>query len=126
MSGSETIYNNYFKAKDRFSSFCYKSGYEPDIISDYVNFGMQISSLHKQGAKEENLLLCEYFLRQVYLNVLEAISDPRHTATFRKICLDSIYTPLFGLRRYYNRFEHGDVNYLRLKQKLQHVQPPLD
>ena len=80
----------------------------------------------EHDADEENLLLCELFLRQVYFHLLDAIQDSTRSRIFRRVCLDSIHTPLFCLKRYYYQFEQGDVKFLALQQQLRLIQISLD
>jgi len=126
MSDPKTIYFDFFKAQDRFLNAQYEYGFEPDIIADYIHSAVLLGSHHEKGARAENLLLCELFLRQVYTHLLDAIANPLHSGVFRRVCLDSIHTPLHCLQRYYCQIEHGDIKFIQLKQKLQHVQAPLD
>lgn len=92
MKRRKDIFNAFFKAQDRFQ-LAAPSGFEPDVIHDYIHWGMVLSSSYEHEAEDENLLLCELFLRQVYFHLLEAIQDPTRTRTFRRVCLDSVHTP---------------------------------
>ncbi|HGF3750724.1 TPA: hypothetical protein ACF4EY_004070 [Vibrio parahaemolyticus] len=125
MKRRKDIFNAFFKAQDRFQ-LAAPSGFEPDVIHDFIHCGMVLSSSYEHEAEDENLLLCELFLRQVYFHLLEAIQDPTRTRTFRRVCLDSVHTPLFCLKRYYYQFEHGDVKFLQLQQQLRLIQTSLD
>lgn len=126
MSEQTAVYNGFFKAKDRFLNAHNEAGFEPDVIYEYIHWGMLMSSLHWQGVRQENSLLCELFLKQVYQDMLDAISNPKHTRIYRRVCLDSVNKPLVALKRYYSQFEHGEEVYLRLKHQLRFVQAPLD
>ncbi|WCE31353.1 hypothetical protein [Vibrio sp. SCSIO 43137] len=126
MSEQARIYNGFYKSQDRFATAHCREGFEPDVISDYIYWAMIIASYHEPGSKSENPLLCELHLRKVYSDLLSAISNTRYTATFRRVCLDSIHTPLLALKRYYYQFENGDITFMELKQQLQYVQAPLD
>ncbi|MGD1467898.1 hypothetical protein [Vibrio harveyi] len=126
MDSSQAIYNAFFKAQDRFLHVYAPSGFEPDVIHDYIHWGMVLSSIYDHDAEHENLLLCELYLRQVYFHLLDAIQDPARNRIFRRVCLDSIHTPLLCLKRYYYQFEDGDVKFLSLQQQLRLIQTPLD
>ncbi|MCR9592926.1 hypothetical protein NB525_02745 [Vibrio alginolyticus] len=121
MDNKRDIFNAFFKAQDRFL-LAAPHGFEPDVIHDYIHWGMVLSSCYEHDADEENLLLCELFLRQVYFHLLDAIQD----STRSRVCLDSIHTPLFCLKRYYYQFEQGDVKFLALQQQLRLIQISLD
>ncbi|EHC9868870.1 TPA: hypothetical protein ACVOYR_003920 [Vibrio alginolyticus] len=125
MDNKRDIFNAFFKAQDRFL-LAAPHGFEPDVIHDYIHWGMVLSSCYEHDADEENLLLCELFLRQVYFHLLDAIQDSTRSRIFRRVCLDSIHTPLFCLKRYYYQFEQGDVKFLTLQQQLRLIQISLD
>ncbi|BDR12173.1 hypothetical protein [Vibrio sp. STUT-A11] len=126
MDSSNVIFNAFFKAQDRFLHAHAPSGFEPDVIYDYIHWGMVLASEYEHEAEDENLLLCELFLRQVYFHLLDAIQDQRRSRTFRRVCLDSIHTPLFCLKRFYYQFKRGNVKYLSLQQQLRLIQMQLD
>ncbi|MHC0045700.1 hypothetical protein ACGDLY_020645 [Vibrio campbellii] len=126
MDSSQAIYNAFFKAQDRFLHVYAPSGFEPDVIHDYVHWGMVLSSIYDHDAEHQNLLLCELYLRRVYFHLLDAIQDPTRSRIFRRVCLDSIHTPLLCLKRYYYQFEDGNVKFLSLQQQLRLIQTPLD
>ena len=126
MDNQKQVYNAFYKSQDRFLEKECQCGFEPDIISEYLYWGMIIASRYEQGSKHENPLMCEMFLRQIYFHLLEAIRDPNRNHVFRQICLDSIHTPLLSLKRYYSHWENGDLNFLKLQQLLQRLQTPLD
>lgn len=120
------LYNSYFKAKDRFLAYRGPSiGFEQDIIYDFIHSGINLASSHEQEAEHENWLLCELFLRQVYFALLNAIEDPTRSMIFRRVSLDSIYTPLIYLKRFYDQFDYGAQHFASLQQQLQRVQTPL-
>ncbi|HGF7167574.1 TPA: hypothetical protein AB5F34_003726, partial [Vibrio mimicus] len=120
------LYNAFFKAQDRFLVHEIESGFEPDVIYDYIHCARLIASHHYEGAKEQNFLLCELFLRQIYFHFLDAIQDPTRSRVFRRVCLDSIYILLMELNKCYQQVENGERQLQRLKQKLQQIQAPLD
>ena len=62
---------------------------------------MALSSLYERDTEYENTLLCEFYLRQVYFHLIDAIQDPCRGKIFRRVCLDAIHTPLLCLKRYY-------------------------
>ncbi|MBN3572373.1 hypothetical protein [Vibrio neptunius] len=126
MDSQKPLYNAFFKAQDRFVDRYTPSGFEPDIIHDYIHWAMTLSSLYEQGTENENPLLCELYLRQVYFHLIEAIQDPVRSRTFRRVCLDAIHTPLLCLKRYYYQWEDGDIQFLNLQQHLQRIQTPHD
>ncbi|EMY6821066.1 hypothetical protein ABCL23_003438, partial [Vibrio cholerae] len=91
MENRTWLYNAFFKAQDRFLAYEVESGFEPEVIYDYIHCARLLASHHYQGAKEQNFLLCELFLRQIYFHFLDAIQDPTRSRIFRRVCLDSIY-----------------------------------
>ncbi len=60
MKRRKDIFNAFFKAQDRFQ-LAAPSGFEPDVIHDYIHWGMVLSSSYEHEAEDENLLLCELF-----------------------------------------------------------------
>ncbi|WP_047042625.1 hypothetical protein [Vibrio mexicanus] len=126
MDNQDLLYNAYYKAQDRFLDLHTQGGFEPDVIHDYIHWGMLLASQYESGASSENPLLCELFLRQLYFHLIDAIEDPLRSRIFRRVCLDSIHTPLICLKRYYYQYENGDVKFLLIKQQLQRIQAPLD
>ncbi|WP_070964157.1 hypothetical protein [Vibrio sonorensis] len=126
MEPNQSLYKAFFDAQDRFLAPTGPAGFEPDVIGDYIHSTTMLTSLYEPGAEQENNLLCELFLRQVYTHLLDAIADPSRSRIFRRVCLDSIHLPLIHLKRYYYQFDNGDAVFRALKQKLQYVQAPLD
>ncbi|MFM2588118.1 hypothetical protein [Vibrio sp. TBV020] len=126
MDSQKILYNSFYKAQDRFLERYVQTGFEPDVIHDYIHWTMMLSSLYEQGSEQENALLYELFLRQLYYHLLEAIQDPQRSRIFRRVCLDSIHTPLMCLKRHYYQWENGDIKFLHLQQLLQRIQAPLD
>ncbi|WED23976.1 hypothetical protein L3Q72_22360 [Vibrio sp. JC009] len=126
MEEQGTLYAQFFKAQDRFLNAHSAKMFDPEIIRDYVHWGMVIGNYYEQQSKTENLLLCELFLRQVYSHLLEAIRDKRHSMIFRRVCYDSIHTTFISLKRYYYHFEHGDESVQRLKYQLEQVVATMD
>ncbi|USD42356.1 hypothetical protein J4N42_06460 [Vibrio sp. SCSIO 43135] len=124
MDCQQQLYNLYFKAQDRFLYQYLERGFEPDVIYDYIHSGMMLSSLYETGAEHESPLLCELYLRQVYFHLLDAIQDPKRSHTFRRVCLDSVYTPLMCLKRHYYQQEDGDAKFLPLQLQLQRIKAP--
>ncbi|CAM3612973.1 hypothetical protein VA7868_04440 [Vibrio aerogenes CECT 7868] len=124
MSDQTSLYNAFFKSQSRFLQQRCPEGYEADIVSDYAHWGKQLANYHDQDSFAENTLLCELFLKQVYLHMISAISDPDRSPVFRQACLDTIYIPLSGLQRFYIGFEHGMDKYFALKRILQSCQLP--
>ncbi|KLN63463.1 hypothetical protein [Vibrio sp. VPAP30] len=126
MDNQQLLYNAFYKSQDRFLDSYTQCGFEPDVIHDYIHWGMLLASQYESGSDNENPLLCELFLRQLYFHLLDAIQDPLRSRIFRRVSLDSIHTPLMCLKRYYYQWEDGDVQFLHLKQQLQRIQAPLD
>ena len=114
MDSQKPLYNAFFKAQDRFVERYTPCGFEPDIIHDYIHWPMTLSSFYEQGTENENPLLCELYLRQVYFHLIEAIQDPVRSRTFRRVCLDAIHTPLLCLKRYYYQWEDGDLSLIHI------------
>ncbi|GAB2646938.1 hypothetical protein [Vibrio panuliri] len=126
MDPLQPVYNAYFKAQDRFVQHQAPDGFEPDIIQDYIHWSMTLASYYEEGSEYESILLCELYLRRLYFHMLEAIQNPKHSRIFRRVCLDSIHTPLLCLKRYYYQWEDGDVKFLSLQQQLRCIQAPHD
>ncbi len=126
MDRTRPFYNGLFKARDRFLDNSTTCGFEPDVIQEYIHWTLTLASNYERGAKDENTLLHELFLRQLYFHLLDAIQDPQRSRIFRRLCLDSIHTPLLCLKRHYDQWEDGDIKFLLLQQQLQRVQAPLD
>ncbi|EGR0502417.1 hypothetical protein N0382_002193 [Vibrio cholerae] len=126
MENRTWLYNAFFKAQDRFLAYEMESGFEPEVIYDYIHCARLLASHHYQGAKEQNFLLCELFLRQIYFHFLDAIQDPTRSRIFRRVCLDSIYILLMELNKCYQQVDNGELRLRQLKQQLQRIQAPLD
>lgn len=125
MKEQQVIYSRFYKAQDRFASIEQVKGNEPNIIRDYIQCGLTLSAYYEKHAAQENILLCELYLRQVFFHLIEAIESPDRSFTFRHICLDSIHSPLFYLKRHYCQQPQGQARFLNLSQTLQQVQAPL-
>ncbi|MDN3611931.1 hypothetical protein ACODM8_10075 [Vibrio ostreicida] len=126
MDNQQALYNGYFKAQDRFLEQHTPCGFEPDVIHDYIHWALTLSSVYERGEENENPLLCEFYLRQVYFHLLDAIQDALRSRTFRRVCLDAVHTPLFSLKRYYDQWENGDIKFIELQHQLQRLRTPLD
>ncbi|MDA0148949.1 hypothetical protein [Vibrio sp. LaRot3] len=126
MEPLQPVYNAYFKAHDRFITDMPADGFEPDVIQDYIHWALTLSSYYEPDAEFESVLLCELYLRKLYFHLLDAIQDPTRSRIFRRVCLDSIHTPLLCLKRFYYQWDDGDIKFLHLQQQLQCVQAPLD
>ncbi|MEZ9233587.1 hypothetical protein AB4259_21210 [Vibrio amylolyticus] len=124
MQEQQLLYSQFYKAQDRFLEQKAPSGFEPDIIQDYIHWGISLASHHEANANNENLLLCELYLRQIFFHLIDAIESPHRSLTFRQVCLNSIYSPLFNLKRHYYQQVGGRPRFSALQQKLQHVQAP--
>lgn len=81
MENRTWLYNAFFKAQDRFLAYEVESGFEPEVIYDYIHCARLLASHHYQGAKEQNFLLCELFLRQIYFHFLDPFKT-LHVAAF--------------------------------------------
>lgn len=121
------IYSAFFKAQDRFlqKDVC-QCGFEPDVIHEYIHWAMLLSSAYRDNKELENDLLCEFFLKQVYHHLLRAIEDSERSRAFRRVCLDSVHTPLLGLKRHFYRYDDGPQKFLTTKLELQRIQAPYD
>ena len=126
MDSQTPLYNAFFKAQDRFLDSYTPYGFEPDIVHEYIHSAMALSSLYERDTEYENTLLCEFYLRQVYFHLIDAIQDPCRGKIFRRVCLDAIHTPLLCLKRYDHQLENGDKKFLQLQQNLQRIRMPLD
>ncbi|WP_028022013.1 hypothetical protein [Enterovibrio calviensis] len=126
MDAEQQHYNAYFKAKDRFDTDHGAFGYEPDVVQGFVQTGLMLASYHELGAENENIILNELFLRQVYFRLLDAIQSPYKNHNFRRVCLDAVHSPLYALQRHYVQVPDGDRKFIQLQMLLQHLQAPLD
>ncbi|MDD1793670.1 hypothetical protein L4D06_13775 [Enterovibrio makurazakiensis] len=126
MDAEQQHYNAYFKAKDRFDADKIAFGFEPDIVQRFVQSGLMLASYHELGAENENIILNELFLRQVYFRLLDAIQSPHKSHHFRRVCLDAVHSPLYALQRHYVQVPDGDRKFIQLQMLLQHLQAPLD
>ncbi len=98
------------QSADRFTSSGKVHGHEPFVIRDYIECAINASAAYyEKHAAQENILLCELYLRQVFFHLIEAIESPERSFTFRHICLDSIHSPLFYLKRHYCQQPHGQA-----------------
>lgn len=125
MKEQQVLYSRFYKAQDRFASLEQVQGNEPFVIRDYIECALTLSAYYEKHAAQENILLCELYLRQVFFHLIEAIESPDHSFAFRHICLDSIHSPLFYLKRHYRQLPHGQARFLNISQTLQQVQAPL-
>ncbi|MFA0715123.1 hypothetical protein AB4622_03800 [Vibrio splendidus] len=125
MKEQQVLYSRFYKAQDRFASLEQVQGNEPFVIRDYIECALTLSAYYEKHAAQENILLCELYLRQVFFHLIEAIESPDHSFAFRHICLDSIHSPLFYLKRHYRQQPHGQARFLNISQTQQQVQAPL-
>ena len=125
MKEQQVLYSRFYKAQDRFASLEQVQGNEPFVIRDYIECALTLSAYYEKHAAQENILLCELYLLQVFFHLIEAIESPDHSFAFRHICLDSIHSPLFYLKRHYRQQPHGQARFLNISQTLQQVQAPL-
>ena len=125
MKEQQSLYSRFYKAQDRFASLEQVQGHEPFVIRDYIECALTLSAYYEKHAAQENILLCELYLRQVFFHLIEAIESPERSFAFRNICLDSIHSPLFYLKRHYCQQPQGQARFLNLSQTLQQVQAPL-
>lgn len=126
MEEQQTLYSMFYKAQDRFLALSLSVGSEPDVIQEYIHCGLTLASYFEYQAKNENLLLCELHLRQVFFHLINAIETPNRSLIFRQICLNSIHSPLFHLKRHYYQQVDGPEKFLNVQQALQLVQAPFD
>lgn len=110
MKEQQVLYSRFYKAQDRFASLEQVQGNEPFVIRDYIECALTLSAYYEKHAAQENILLCELYLRQVFFHLIEAIESPDHSFAFRHICLDSIHSPLFYLKRHYRQQPHLACN----------------
>ncbi|MEZ9290939.1 hypothetical protein AB4251_16650 [Vibrio lentus] len=125
MKEQQGLYSRFYKAQDRFASLEQVQSHEPFVIRDYIQCGLTLSAYYEKHAAQENILLCELYLRQVFFHLIEAIESRDRSFAFRHICLDSIHSPLFYLKRHYCQQPQGQARFLNLSQTLQQVQAPL-
>ncbi|PTP98606.1 hypothetical protein [Vibrio sp. ZF 223] len=119
MKEQQGLYSRFYKAQDRFASLEQVQGHEPFVIRDYIECALTLSAYYEKHAAQENILLCELYLRQVFFHLIEAIESPERSFAFRHICLDSIHSPLFYLKRHYCQQPQGQARFLNLSQTLQ-------
>ncbi|NOH96612.1 hypothetical protein [Vibrio sp. 99-70-13A1] len=125
MEEQQILYSMFYKAQDRFLEPYASPGFEPDVIQEYIHCGITLASYYEHHAENENLLLCELYLRQVFFHLIDAIESPKRSFLFRRLCLDSIHSPLFNLKRHYYQQLNGRERFLNVQQTLQQVQAPL-
>lgn len=53
MENRTWLYNAFFKAQDRFLAHEVESGFEPEVIYDYIHCARLLASHHYQGAKSK-------------------------------------------------------------------------
>ncbi|MGF1752578.1 hypothetical protein L4C33_03160 [Vibrio makurazakiensis] len=125
MEEQQILYSMFYKAQDRFTQTYTPPGFEPDIVQEYIHCGLTLASYYEKHAKNENLLLCELFLRQLFFHLIDAIESPQRSLAFRQVCLDATYSPLFSLKRHYCQQIEGNPRFISLQKTLQQVQAPL-
>nr|WP_087018340.1 hypothetical protein [Thaumasiovibrio subtropicus] len=122
MQDSTALYRTFYTAEDRFTAEPSLPGFEPDVIFDYIQSGLDLASLYNKRAAHPNRLLEELFLRRVFYRLLSAIDDEDNSRIFRRVCLDNIYGPLLALKRHYSVSDAGYRRFLILEQELRNVQ----
>ncbi|WP_064609168.1 hypothetical protein [Photobacterium sp. J15] len=118
MEKQALLYTLYFKAEDRFLHPSAASGYEPDIIIEYIQSGLNLASYYCRYSSAANPLLQELFLRRVFFLLIEAINHQKHSRLFRRICADHLYCPMMALKKFYGHSADGHRRFLSLQRNL--------
>ncbi|MCW8328623.1 hypothetical protein MD588_07360 [Photobacterium sp. SDRW27] len=118
MEKQALLYNTYFKAEDRYLNHPVVPGFEPDIIIDFIQSGLNLASFYCRHSPNYNPILQELFLRRVFFHLVDAINHKGHSRIFRRICIDHIHYPLLALKKYYSHFAHGDKQLQSLQRNL--------
>ena len=125
MKDQQRIYSMFYKAQDRFLAPVNDENQEPVVIKSYIDCGLALALYHEKNSEHENVLLCELYLRQLFFHLIEAIESPKRSISFRQMCLDSIHSSFFCLKRHYYQQTDGAKKFLPLQKTLQQVQAPL-
>lgn len=116
MDTQAQLYHQFFKAEERFASPPILPGFEPDIVIDLVQSGLNLAAYYSRRTPNRNPLLQELFLRRVFFNLVEAIRHRGHSRIFRRICIDHLHCPLLALKKLYGDSAHGQKQ-LQLLQR---------
>lgn len=118
MEKQAQLYSQFFKAEDRFISPPIVPGFEPDIVIDFVQSGLNLAAYYCRHTPSYNPLLQELFLRRVFFNLVEAIRHTGHSRIFRRICADHLHCPLLALKKCYGNSAHGQKQLQSLQRGL--------
>jgi len=88
------------------------------VLTNLVESGFDIVKRYEQT---QNIILHELFLRRVFFDLLNAISDPLINIFIRRMCLDFLHKPLLALKRFY-KTTHGTLNsYYKLETEMRTI-----
>lgn len=94
---------------------CCSSSKAFDVLTNVVEHGLLLAKVYQ---KMNNPLLQELFLRRLFFDLLNIMSDPLLHLLIRRMSLDFVYKPLFALKRFYKKIEGDLCNYYKLENEL--------
>ncbi|NBI54031.1 hypothetical protein [Photobacterium alginatilyticum] len=118
MEKKARLYSLFFKAEERFLNHPVIPGFEPDIIIEFVQSGLNLASYYCRHSPNYNPLLQELFLRRVFFHLTDAIAHRGHSRIFRRICLDHLHCPLLALKKHYGQSDEGKRQLHSLQRNL--------
>jgi len=118
MEKQALLYSMYFKAEERFLNHPVVPGFEPDIIIEFIQSGLNLASYYCRHSPNCNPLLQELFLRRVFFHLIDAIDHKGHSRIFRRICIDHLHCPLLALKKYYGDSDEGKRQLQSLQRNL--------
>lgn len=121
MEKQALLYSMYFKAEERFLTHPVVPGFEPDIIIDFIQSGLNLASFYCRHSPNHNPLLQELFLRRVFFHLIGAVNHKGHSRIFRRICIDHLHCPLLALKKYYGHSAEGERQLQSLQRDLLHI-----
>lgn len=86
-----------------------------DVLTNVVEHGLLLAKVYQ---KNNNPLLQELFLRRLFFDLLNIMSDPLLNLLIRRMSLDFVYKPLFALKRFYKQIESDLSHYYKLENEL--------
>ena len=86
-----------------------------DVLTNVVEHGLRLAQVYEN---KHNPLLQELFLRRLFFDLLNIMSDPLLNLLIRRMSLDFVYKPLFALKRFYKTVEGDLKHYYKLENEL--------
>lgn len=86
-----------------------------DVLTNVVEHGLLLAKVYEN---KHNPLLQEFFLRRLFFDLLNIMSDPLLNLLIRRMSLDFVYKPLFALKRFYKTVEGDLKRYYKLENEL--------